>query len=136
MGFCDYIRTTLIVLLAGQCMVGSAAAGPFNLAGSQWGIAREGGKTGRFVQFRADGVVGGFSGCNRFTGAYNQNGDELTFGPLASTRMACPPEVMEREQEFLAMLGNVRYAEVNHPTLILKDGNGKELAELVRRDAD
>jgi len=136
MGFCDHMRAILIALLAGHCMVCSAAAGPFNLAGSEWGIVQDGGKPGRFVQFRADGVVGGSSGCNRFTGAYNQNGDELTFGPLASTRMACPPDVMEQEQQFLTMLGNVRSAEVSRPTLILKDGNGKELAELVRRDAD
>jgi putative lipoprotein len=117
-------------------MVISAAAGPLNLAGSEWGFAGEIGRTARFVQFRADGVVGGSSGCNRFTGAYKQKGDELTMGPLASTRMACPPEVMEREQQFLTMLGNVRYAEADDRKLTLKDGNGEVLAELVRRDGD
>ena len=136
MGFCEYLRTVLIVLLAGQFRVSGAAAGSFNLAGSEWGFAGETDRTARFVQFRADGIVGGSSGCNRFTGTYNQEGNELTLGPLASTRMACPPEVMEREQEFHAMLGNVRYAEASHLKLILKDGNGKGLAELVRRDVD
>ena len=136
MGFCACLRTVLIALLAGQFMVSSAAAGPFNLAGSEWGFAGETGRTARFVQFRADGIVGGSSGCNRFTGAYNQEGGELSLGPLASTRMACPPEVMEREQQFLAMLGNVRYAEANHLKMTFKDRNGKGIAELVRRDAD
>ena len=136
MRFCACLRTVLIALLAGQFMVSSAAAGPFNLAGSEWGFAGETGRTARFVQFRADGIVGGSSGCNRFTGAYNQQGGELKLGPLASTRMACPPEVMEREQQFLAMLGNVRYAEANHLKMTLKDRNGRGIAELVRRDAD
>ncbi|KND55148.1 Heat shock protein [Candidatus Paraburkholderia kirkii] len=31
----------------------------------------------------------GFSGCNRFTGAYDLKDGKLTFGPLAGTRMAC-----------------------------------------------
>ena len=136
MGFFENLRAVLIVLVAGQSMACSAAAGPLNLAGSEWGFAGDGGRTARFVQFRADGVVGGSSGCNRFTGAYNQNGDELTLGPLASTRMACPPGVMEREQQFLTMLGDVRYAEASHLKLILKDGDSKELAVLVLRDAD
>ena len=57
-------------------------------------------------------------------------------GPLATTRMACRPEVMEREQQFLTMLGQVRHAEASYLKLTLKDGNDKVLAELVRRDAD
>jgi len=136
MGFCEYLRAILIGLLAGQFMVSCAAAGPFNLAGSEWGFAEETGRSARFVQFRADGVVGGSSGCNRFTGTYNHKDDELTFGPLASTRMACPPEVMEGEQQFLTMLGYVRSAEASHLKLVLRDGNGEVLAELVRRDGD
>ena len=136
MSFCAYLRVVLILLLASQVMISSAAAGPFDLAGSEWGFAGEAGRTARFVQLRTDGVVGGSSGCNRFTGAYEQKGDELTMGPLASTRMACPPEVMEREQQFLIMLGQVRYAEASDLKLILKDGNGEVLAELVRRDGD
>ncbi|WP_321791936.1 META domain-containing protein [Caballeronia sp. J97] len=31
----------------------------------------------------------GFSGCNRFAGAYELKNGKLTFGPLAGTRMAC-----------------------------------------------
>ena len=136
MSFCENLRAVLIVLLVGPFMVSSAVAGPLDLAGSEWGFAGEAGRTARFVQFRADGIVGGSSGCNRFTGAYDQKGDELTMGPLASTRMACPPELMEREQQFLTMLGNVRYAEADDRKLTLKDGNGEVLAELVRRDGD
>jgi heat shock protein HslJ len=60
----------------------------------------------------------------------------MTIGPLASTRMACQPEVMEREQQFLAMLSNVRHVEATHLQLTLKDGNGEVLANLVRRDPD
>ena len=136
MSLFEALRTILVILLTGHFMISSAVAGPFNLAGSEWGFAGETGRTACFVQFRSDGVVGGSSGCNRFTGAYTQKDEELTLGPLASTRMACPPEVMEREQQFLTMLGQVRYAEADHLELTLKDADGDVLAELVRRDAD
>ena len=76
------------------------------------------------------------TGCNHFTGTYTQKDDTLTMGPFATTRMACQPEVMERERQFLAMLTNVRHVEGTHLKLSLKDGNGEVLAQLVRRDPD
>jgi heat shock protein HslJ len=50
----------------------------------------------------------GFSGCNRFTGTYDLAGGELSFGPLASTRMACaagPGSALE--QPFLQGLADI-----------------------------
>ena len=94
-------------------------------------MAGETDKSARFVQFRSGGKVGGHSGCNRFTGTY-----ALRIGPFATTRMACQPEVMERERQFLAMLSNVRHVEGTHLKLSLKDGNDEVLAQLVRRDPD
>jgi heat shock protein HslJ len=51
--------------------------------------------------------VSGVSGCNRFSGRWQQNGTTITLGPLAGTRMACPPALMEIESKFLATLGAV-----------------------------
>jgi len=48
--------------------------------------------------------------------------------------MACQPETMLSERQFLTMLGIVSYAEGTHLKLLLKDGSGDVLAELVRRD--
>lgn len=58
-----------------------------------------------------DGTVSGSTGCNRFTGHVTV-GDTLTFGPLATTRAACPdPELARTESTVLAVLsGEVRYA--------------------------
>lgn len=107
-----------------------------NLAGTEWGFPGEVGKTARFIQFRPDGKVGGSTGCNRFNGPYNQDGYALTIGTLATTRRACLPDVMKREQQFLVMLEQVRRAEAHHSTLTLRDADGNVLAELKRRDAD
>jgi len=48
--------------------------------------------------------VGGFSGCNRFTGSYELSDAQLHFKQLAATNMACM-EGMEQEQRFLEALG-------------------------------
>ncbi|MEJ2122752.1 MAG: META domain-containing protein [Alphaproteobacteria bacterium] len=107
-----------------------------SLAGTEWGYAGETGKTSQFIQFRPDGTVVGFTGCNRFTGPYGQAGDALTIGPLATTRRACLPEVTKREKQFLGVLNQVRQVEGSRRVLKLKDADGDILAELVRREPD
>ncbi|WP_426397436.1 META domain-containing protein [Ralstonia sp. R-29] len=52
----------------------------------------------------ANGVVSGYSGCNRFTGPYEKLASGMRFGNLASTRMACDPPRMELETAFLEAL--------------------------------
>ena len=41
------------------------------------------------LRFEADRVTGN-DGCNNFFGPYKKSDDDLSFGLLASTRMACP----------------------------------------------
>lgn len=44
------------------------------------------------LAFGEDGTVSLLADCNRGTGTYTSaNPGELTFGPIATTRMACPP---------------------------------------------
>ncbi len=109
-----------------------AIAATETLAGSAWVMAGAG-KRAPAISFAADGKVAGTGGCNRFFGGYEQKGDKLTFSPLGSTRMACPPDVMKKEQAFFEMLKAVRSAGVEGAKLVLRDGAGKELARLSRR---
>jgi heat shock protein HslJ/uncharacterized membrane protein len=62
------------------------------------------------IAFAPDGTVSGSSGCNRFTGSYTLSGEGLTFGDMASTRMACPMPQMETEQRFLDLLAKITRA--------------------------
>ena len=51
----------------------------------------------------------GFSGCNRFAGTYDLTDGKLSFGPLASTRMACAPGPGSAlEQPFLQGLTDIQ----------------------------
>jgi heat shock protein HslJ len=109
-----------------------AFAALLTLAGSEWGPA---GGSEQSLQFR-NGRVVGHSGCNHYTGSYEQDGNKLTLGPIAATKMACPPDRMEKEQAWFDMLGRVGSFEATHLVLTLKGANGEVIATLQRRDWD
>ena len=61
--------------------------------------------------------VQGSAGCNRMMGTYTLDGEKLKFGPLATTRMACP--AMETESAFLKALAATTRYEVSGSSLTL-----------------
>lgn len=59
------------------------------------------------LQFDDAGQAGGSGGCNAYGGAYDIQDDALSFGPIASTMMACAGDaLMDQEQRYLAALQN------------------------------
>lgn len=104
-----------------------------SLAGSEWG-PENGSKVDQFVAFKSGGEVVGHGGCNRFFGTYDQSGDRLTFGPLASTKMACPD--LGEEQAFMSALQSAREIEATHLRLVMKGEDGETILILKRRDWD
>jgi len=54
------------------------------------------------------GAASGSSGCNTFSGTYTLSGQDLAFGPLATTRMACVDEAASAfEAAYLVALEGV-----------------------------
>ena len=105
-----------------------------SLAGSEWG-PEDG--SDRFVQFKAKGEMSGFAGCNNFFGQYEQNGERLIVGPLASTKKACfGQDLMQKEQAFLEALQNAHHIEATYKSLVLKNADGDVITTLRRRDWD
>lgn len=84
------------------------------------------------LRFLADGKVAGYDSCNRLAGQYTQEGDKLAFGPLAATRMACPPWG-DVERSFTQALGATAGARVLGQHLELLDANGRLLARFDAR---
>ncbi|WP_018915893.1 META domain-containing protein [Vreelandella zhanjiangensis] len=72
--------------------------------------------------------LAGSTGCNNLMGLYEQKGDQLSFGQLATTRMACPSELMALERNFLNALNDVASWQVVGETLTLDNAQGEELA--------
>ena len=112
------ILLAVIVLVALSITACSARPDAFSLAGTTWKLvsygpveaqtaAAEGIETQ--IEFGSDGSVSGTVGCNRFSGSYEQKEDQLTFGPLMATKMACPDLPMTQESvAFGVMVGTVK----------------------------
>ena len=83
----------------------------------------------RSIQFDASSHhVSGSAGCNRFTGTYQSSGTSLEIGPLATTRMMCPPATMAAETTFLNALKAVRGFSFESGKLGLFDAGGTLVA--------
>ncbi len=56
-----------------------------------------------------NGQASGHAGCNRYSGTFRASRpqQQIRFGPLATTRMACPAPVMEQEGRFLSIMAAV-----------------------------
>ena len=111
------------------------AAGLASLAGTSWqatginngkeAVVSQAGVELATLAFDSEGQVSGSGGCNTFTGGYTTTDpDGLTFGPLASTAMACEDNVMQLEQEYFAALANVTTYQLEADRLTLRDASG------------
>lgn len=70
-----------------------------------------------------DSSVSGYSGCNRFTGSFEKNGNTIKIGPLASTRMACDSIRNEIEQDILEVLNKINSVTMENGKLVLSNAN-------------
>ena len=79
-----------------------------------------------------DGRVAGFDGCNQMTGPYTQSGDNLTFGRMAATQMACM-NTSGTEQAFRGALEHTSRFRIAGDRLELFNDAGTRLAAFVAR---
>ncbi len=102
-----------LLILQGGCQKPSVPEGQQNLEGRTWQLVELDGRAVdeipglRVPTLLLDeqaGQAAGISGVNRYTTGYTLEESSLTFGEIASTRMAGPPEAMEFEQAFLNAL--------------------------------
>jgi heat shock protein HslJ len=78
------------------------------------------------------GKVVGFDGCNRYTGALKESAPgQITVGPLAATRMACPPAAMALEDKFTAQMNKVTRYSFRAGQLVLSWDDKKDRGLLV-----
>jgi putative lipoprotein len=86
------------------------------------------------LEIAGDGRISGTSGCNRIAGKARVEGIRISFGSIASTRMACSPAVMDQERKFLAALEKVRRWHVDpaRGKLALLGARGKPLVVFSR----
>ena len=76
------------------------------------------------IMLHADGKISGSNGCNRLMGGFEIRGERLTFGPIASTRMACPDDYMKLEATFDKVLSHVQGWQLKDGKMLLLGSDG------------
>jgi len=98
--------TFLAMILMSTALAACAASASADLTGSWELVKFEGHANLSSVNIVFEGgQVAGRGGCNNFKGEYSLQGNKITFGPLASTMMACEEPFMNLESAFHAALG-------------------------------
>jgi len=125
----------LALLLLGACaqtpaQAPSADVAATHLAGTKWRRVDDlnANPHGATLEFSSDGASG-HTGCNRWFASVMQNGEELRFGAVGMTRMACQADVSAAtERSFLAVLDAARYAHYDRDALVLLDAQQNQIA--------
>lgn len=81
------------------------------------------------MQFK-NGELAGFAGCNTYNGEYTADMNDdgtyiITISPLTTSRLACPQDIMEQEQAYLASLQQVTRATVQENMILLDSPSGR-----------
>ena len=76
--------------------------------------------------------VGGFSGCNSFSGTYGTNGNYVRISRLATTQKACDEEATAVETAFLKAIEGTAFLDRRGDAMLLTDRSGSMLVTLVR----
>lgn len=131
--------TTLAGLAALAALCGCTAVQPTaelpELAGTAWTLSTLPGHArvaGSVVTLRFEGGrVAGSDGCNRYAAPYTVAGATLQVAPnVATTRMACPPEVARQADAYAGALARARGYRVVGDELQLVAADGTVLATL------
>jgi heat shock protein HslJ len=91
------------------------------LDGTSWVLAGWGGGSAprlpvsgtRITAEFADGNITGSAGCNRYQGSYRISDSSLRIEAPATTRKACPGNIMQQESQYLAALQNTQRYQIN-----------------------
>jgi heat shock protein HslJ len=124
-----------LTLASGETTMTLAELQPSELVDTKWTVtgtvANEGvssvpADSTASIMIAPDNSVSVDTGCNTGSGTVEIADDTLTFGPIATTKKACPPDQTALEASVLAVLqGEVTY-EIDGANLSLRTGEGAD----------
>ncbi len=127
-----------LLLLSACASEPTTLGGPIaiHLSGTTWRRVddRNANPHGATLEF-AENRASGFTGCNRWFATVTQDGEELRFGDVGTTRMACAAEpAAAAERNFLNVLSATRDAHYDGEVLVLLDAEQNVIARFDRND--
>ena len=75
------------------------------------------------LTFGADGTLTGSSGCNELGGDYQVEGDQIIFGEIVSTLIACPDLLMAQEDIMHQVLTDTASFNIEGNTLTITNND-------------
>jgi heat shock protein HslJ/uncharacterized membrane protein len=122
------------------CRSGQPAPPAASLIGTAWRADEIGGRgvlpgVDSTLSFDTTERMSGHTACNRYVGTFRVGERTIRFEPAGTTRMACPPDVMDQERRFLAMLAAATAFRREDGRLVLLDETGRVLVRLAPRDS-
>jgi heat shock protein HslJ len=129
------ILSPAIVLLA-SFVAGSSLAAPPSLIG-KWRVVAVIGVDAFDIaktqaEFTANGRFASTIGCNQIAGKPTISAKKISFGAMATTRMACIPTLDGLERAYLGALNSARGYKVEEGVLKLLAENGETLVTFER----
>ncbi|SNX28166.1 Heat shock protein HslJ [Polynucleobacter meluiroseus] len=86
-----------------------------------------------YLQFDSNGTrLSGSTGCNRFTAELSEDARGFTLTRIASSKMACSPQRMQLENDFLYELNDYR-SIVRNGDQLLMIGTDREVLSFMQR---
>ncbi|WP_033373409.1 META domain-containing protein [Glaciibacter superstes] len=114
---------TLVIASAALLLGGCAATGAPGAESAVGVWEADAASHGAYLELAEDGTLSGTDGCNRLMGEWDQNGATVSFGPIASTMMAC--EGVE------TWLGGAISASVDGKIMTVLDDSGQSIGTLI-----
>jgi len=85
------------------------------------------------LEISLDGSVSGSTAVNRYAGKAKIDGQKIVIGPLAVTRRAGPPALMEQESKFTSAIGKVVSFRIEVSGLLyLSDASGNDVLRFAK----
>jgi heat shock protein HslJ len=85
------------------------------------------------VSAEFDGTtISGNAGCNSYHASYEASGNEISFGPVAGTKMACPEAETSTEARYLQLLEGVATFETSGRSMSMLDADGTPVLQFMQ----
>jgi heat shock protein HslJ len=118
---------------------GGGTQDPAALEGQSWILTQmlsAGGQTQTLdvgVSASFDGTtISGNAGCNSYHASYEASGNEISFGPVAGTKMACPEAETSTEARYLQLLEGVATFETSGRSMSMSDADGTPVLQFMQ----
>lgn len=133
-----YVLVSCILPLLGACAIQSNTQATASLTDTYWRVTQVGGQAidhGDFtrephlVLHSDQSRVSGTTGCNNLLGQFDQQGPQLDFSKLGSTRMMCTQSVMKVESAMLQALGDTDNYDIQGNQLTFYNAQHQPVAQ-------